>query len=151
VLGVTVICSLVAMRHPFWRWLDVYNVVCHPWLLSLVYACVSWSVPVAANSHARCYVGLLLLCCYICNRGAWWSMFWWHLSPLLSEYGLLDWSWPSTDTGLWAGKYVCCWLEAVFCWLAAGLILVLPPTPTVFCKVHCRLWYAVMGSLGCCC
>jgi hypothetical protein len=46
VLGVTVICSLVAICSPS------YNVVCHPWILLLAYAYVYGNAPVAANPHA---------------------------------------------------------------------------------------------------
>jgi hypothetical protein len=76
VLGVAAIWSLVCNALSFLKMAG-----CHPWLLSF-YASVYWSVPMATNSHVGCSVGLLLLCCYICNRGAWWSMFWWHLCHL---------------------------------------------------------------------
>nr|TKR92037.1 hypothetical protein D5086_0000217810 [Populus alba] len=67
-----------------------------------------------------------------------------HLSPLLSKYGLLDWTWPIDDTGFWFGSpaiaWAVVWLLELLCFpvmFAASLSISAIILQVVVC--HCRL------------
>jgi hypothetical protein len=77
----------------------------------------------ATITHAACSVGLLLLCCHICNRGASWSMFWWHychhcrvLQVCLTGCSLYC-HWPlGWSIGMLIGWLKCCasWIAGIY-------------------------------------
>ncbi|KAG6741618.1 hypothetical protein POTOM_054892 [Populus tomentosa] len=78
-LCIAAICNLNCRVLPFLKLARLLAVIASLDSLSCHYiTCIYWSVSVAAITYVACSVGLLLLCCYFCNRGASWSMFWCH-------------------------------------------------------------------------